>query len=92
LTVVTDASDRALPTTSEAVLAALGRLDDVGARTNCIADRNDVEVMNAARQQLPAGLLNGEPITVKDWIDVAGFRCSGGEVEHADRCAATVEP
>lgn len=66
------------------VRAALARLDDVAARTNCVADRSDGAVL-AAASTAPPGVLHGEPITVKDWIDVAGFRCSGGEAEHADR-------
>jgi amidase len=64
--------------------SALARLDDVAARTNCVADRDDTAVI-ALAAAAPAGPLHGEPITVKDWIDVDGFRCSGGEVEHAER-------
>lgn len=64
--------------------AALSRLDDVGRRTNCIADRDDTAVL-AMSAAAPAGPLQGEPITVKDWIDVTGFRCSGGVVAHTHR-------
>ena len=63
---------------------ALARLDDVAARTNCVADRDDEAALGAAASA-PDGPLHGEPITVKDWVDVAGFRCSGGEVDQAER-------
>ena len=66
------------------VRSALARLDDVAARTACAADRDDDAVL-AAAAAAPAGVLGGEPVTVKDWIDVAGFRCSGGSLEQADR-------
>ncbi len=66
------------------VSAALGRLDDVGGRTNCVADRDDSAVLATAATARSAPL-QGEPITVKDWIDVSGFRCSGGVVAHTDR-------
>ena len=66
------------------VAAALRRLDAVAEHTNCVADRAD-EVVLAAEGDAADGVLAGEPITVKDWIDVAGFRCSGGEVDHVDR-------
>jgi Asp-tRNA(Asn)/Glu-tRNA(Gln) amidotransferase A subunit family amidase len=36
-------------------------------------------------QRAADGPLHGEPVTVKDWIDVAGFRCSGGTPAHAER-------
>jgi Asp-tRNA(Asn)/Glu-tRNA(Gln) amidotransferase A subunit family amidase len=66
------------------VRSALARLDDVAARTGCVADRDDGAVLVAAAAA-PDGVLGGEPVTVKDWIDVTGFRCSGGSVDHADR-------
>lgn len=64
--------------------AALDRLDVIAARTNCVADRNDAAVLAAAAAAGP-GALQGEPITVKDWIDVTDFRCSGGTVIHENR-------
>lgn len=63
---------------------ALERLRAIAARTNCVADWNDAQVL-AAASDAAAGPLQGEPITVKDWIDVTGFRCSGGESLHAQR-------
>lgn len=66
------------------VRGALDRLDLVAARTNCIADRNDPAVL-AAAGETRSGVLQGEPVTVKDWIDVSGFRCSGGDLRHSER-------
>jgi Asp-tRNA(Asn)/Glu-tRNA(Gln) amidotransferase A subunit family amidase len=66
------------------VSAALRRLDAVHARTGCVADRDDDAVL-AEAITATHGPLHGEPITVKDWIDVHGFRCSGGETEFAER-------
>lgn len=65
----------------EATLVRLTRLHE---RTGCVADRADDAVLATAKNA-PAGPLHGEPVTVKDWIDVVGFRCSGGDVEHAER-------
>jgi Asp-tRNA(Asn)/Glu-tRNA(Gln) amidotransferase A subunit family amidase len=63
----------------------LRRLDGVAARTNCVADRDDAAVLESAARGSEGGVLQGEAVTVKDWIDVAGFRCSGGDVAHRDR-------
>lgn len=63
---------------------ALRRLDGAHARFNCVADRNDAVALSAAAAA-PQGPLHGEAITVKDWIDVAGFRCSGGQLRHTGR-------
>ncbi len=67
-----------------AARTALSRLDELAPRTGCVVDRADEAVL-AAAAAAPPGPLHGEPLTVKDWIDVAGFRCSGGAFEHADR-------
>lgn len=67
-----------------AVQQALGRLRVLADRTNCVADWNDEHVLDAAASARP-GPLHAEPVTVKDWIDVAGFRCSGAETTHTDR-------
>lgn len=71
----------------DGVRSALLRLDEVDARLNCVADRDDVAVLAAAvaAAAAPDGPLRGEAITVKDWIDVAGFRCSGGSSGHSER-------
>ena len=39
----------------------------------------------AAERDGPVGPLHGLPITVKDWIDVAGLPCTGGYEECRDR-------
>lgn len=68
----------------EAVRRALLQLDEADARFNCVADRDDFSVL-AEAAAAPHGPLHGEPITVKDWIDVTGFRCSGGQMSLSDR-------
>lgn len=68
----------------DGVRSALLRLDEADARLNCVADRGDAAVL-AAAAAAPHGPLHGEPITVKDWIDVAGFRCTGGELSQSER-------
>jgi amidase len=69
-------------------LAGLDRLAELGA----VAWRDDERVLAEARQAdehrvagEPLGPLHGLPVTVKDWIDVAGFPCAGGEASHFDR-------
>lgn len=66
------------------VRAALDRLDQVARRTGCVAHRDDEAVL-AAAARAPAGPLHGEPMTVKDWIDVTGFPCSAGDPALAER-------
>lgn len=68
----------------DGVRSALLRLDETDARLNCVADREDAAVL-AEAAVAAHGPLRGEAITVKDWIDVAGFRCSGGELSQSDR-------
>lgn len=68
----------------DGVRSALLRLDEADARFNCVADRDDAAVL-AEAAVASHGPLRGEAITVKDWIDVAGFRCSGGELSLSDR-------
>ena len=60
--------------------------------TNCVAAWNDEDAMaradmldRAAERDGPVGPLHGLPITVKDWIDVAGLPCTGGYEECRDR-------
>src|SRR5262249_44356183 len=70
-------------------------LDDLAVlreRTNCVAA---FDTERAQREALlrdeeldrgeVRGPLHGVPITVKDWIDVAGLPCTGGWVQAADR-------
>jgi len=74
------------------VAAALTRLDEAGARTNCVVDRDDEVVLSAVAEANAKSPFRGEPITVKDWIDVSGFRCSGGSAAHIDRRPAEDAP
>lgn len=60
---------------------ALERLRALAARTNCVADWNDAQVV-AAAAGVSGGPLQGEPITVKDWVGVAGLGRTGGESYH----------
>lgn len=70
----------------------LAALHDVHARTNAVpwfdddralADAALVDRQFAARGVV--GPLHGLPITVKDWIDVEGFPCTGGYADAAGR-------
>lgn len=60
---------------------ALVHLDEVGARAAARAADAD------RRAGRPLGPLHGVPVTVKDWIDVAGMPCSGGETARLGRIA-----
>jgi amidase len=61
------------------VVRAVVHLDEAGARA--AARAADVR----RRSGQPLGPLHGVPVTVKDWIDVAGMPCAGGAVAHRDR-------
>jgi amidase len=63
----------------DAVVHAIVHLDEAGARRAARA----ADAARAAGR--PLGRLHGVPITVKDWIDVAGLPCSGGEAAHVGR-------
>jgi amidase len=65
----------------DAVVHAVVHLDANGARRAARA----ADAERAARRTL--GPLHGVPITVKDWIDVAGLPCSGGETARLGRIA-----
>lgn len=65
----------------DALLHALVHLDEAGARSAARA----ADAARAAGR--PLGPLHGVPVTVKDWIDVAGMPCSGGEVARLGRIA-----
>lgn len=69
-------------------LACLDQLEPLGA----VAWRDDERVLAAAREADgrrmaggPLGVLHGLPITIKDWIDVVGFSCCGGDTDHLAR-------
>lgn len=73
------------------VAESLATLDEVS-DLNPHAWRDDDAVLSEAEDAdlalargEPTGPLHGVPITVKDWIDVAGFPCAGEDLEHRDR-------
>lgn len=75
----------------EAVSASLRRLDEL-ADHGAVAFREDEAVFDQARALDNAikrgeahGALLGLPVTVKDWIDVAGFPCAGGDPANRER-------
>jgi amidase len=75
----------------ELVRARLARLDNV-AELGAVAWRDDERVLAEARRAderrasgEPLGVLHGLPVTVKDWIDVVGFPCAGGDAEQLER-------
>ena len=76
----------------ECVTAHLDQLHRVDGQTNAIASFEDERALADARElddewarSGAVGPLHGLPITVKDWIDVEGFRCEGEEARHTDR-------
>ena len=77
--------------TSEAVANQLARLREVHERTNCVAFWNPRAIEEAAEldetftRAGAVGPLHGVPMTVKDWIDVAGMPCTGGMTESRTR-------
>jgi len=76
----------------EVVVACLERINAVNSQLNAVvqlradaalaeADAADVLVAEGAVR----GPLHGVPFTVKDWIDAAGLRCTGGALEFRER-------
>ena len=71
----------------------LERLSTARAAIGGVAWTDDDAVLDAARaadrmladNAAAIGPLHGVPITVKDWIDAAGFRCAGEGSQHRDR-------
>jgi amidase len=73
------------------VIECLARLDDAAA-CGGVAWRDDDAVLAAAdvldRRFAAGGAvgpLHGIPVSVKDWIEVAGFPCAAGDPQHAGR-------
>jgi len=64
-------------------LSALDQAEDLGA----VVDRDDDAVLAKAAEvdRSGGGELAGRAITVKDWIDVAGFACEGESRERTGR-------
>jgi len=71
----------------------LARLASARESIGGVAWTDDAAVLEAARaadlalseRSSTIGPLHGVPITVKDWIDVAGFPCAGESASHRDR-------
>jgi amidase len=80
-------------TVSEVIEDHLARLALARESIGGVAWTDDDAVLEAAHAADRAlaegssaiGPLHGVPITVKDWIDVAGFPCAGESVRHRDR-------
>src|SRR6187200_2724115 len=80
-------------TAAEVVEEHLVRIASARGSIGGVAWSDDDAVLEAARaadRALPEnasliGPLHGVPITVKDWIDVAGFPCAGESARHRDR-------
>lgn len=73
------------------VEAHLQRIREVNPRLNAVVDLAEDEARDAGaeadrllEQGRLCGPLHGVPFTVKDWIEVAGHRCTGGMVEHLE--------
>lgn len=66
----------------DAVVRAVVHLDEEGSRA---AARAADAALARGEAPLP---LHGLPVTVKDWIDVAGMPCSGGAARHRSRIPA----
>ncbi|MEN9933520.1 MAG: hypothetical protein RLZZ387_99 [Chloroflexota bacterium] len=80
----------------EVVRAHLAQIARVNPQLNAVVLLAADEALAAAREADAAlaqgrqhGPLHGVPITVKDWIDVAGLRCTGGDPQHRDRVPAS---
>jgi amidase len=77
--------------TTGAVADALRDLHAVHERTHAVRWFDDEHALaaaaavEAAGSTIPASPLRGLPITVKDWIDVAGFPCAGADPPQWDR-------
>jgi amidase len=75
----------------EVMQAHLDRIAEVNPKLNALVfpNRQALEQARAADKALAQGEswgpLHGLPFSVKDWIDVAGLPCSGGEAKHRDR-------
>ncbi|MEO6467610.1 MAG: amidase [Acidimicrobiia bacterium] len=78
-------------TTLDVVRNQRARLEAAHETTNCVAAWNPeaedevADLDERFEREGALGPLHGMPITVKDWIDVAGLPCTGGELAHRDR-------
>ena len=79
----------------EVVEAHLERIAQVNPRLNAVVVLDADGALAAARTAdsqratgAPLGPLHGVPVTIKDWIDVANLRCTGGDPAFRDRVPA----
>jgi amidase len=86
--------DRAV-SAEEVVRAHLEQIERVNPALNAVVYLAAEHALAAARAADAAlgrgeqtGPLHGVPITVKDWIDVAGMPCTGGDPQHRGRMPA----
>jgi amidase len=72
---------------TERVRQALARLDGVADLGAVVARDDEAALAAAAELDRPGnrGVLHGVPLTVKDWIDVAGLPCEGEMRERSGR-------
>jgi amidase len=87
---------RAKTLSSEELVAQhLSWIETVNPRLNAVFRLNDqaLALARAADQQLAkradVGPLHGVPVTIKDWIDVAGLPCAGADTRHLERVPET---
>lgn len=76
----------------ELVQSHLARIAQVNPKLNAVVQLAEAHALAKARAADVAlargevlGPLHGVPFTVKDWIDVAGVPCTGGEVTYRER-------
>jgi amidase len=90
--------DREL-SSEEVVRAHLRRIEAVNPRLNAVVQLAAAQAVAEARaadaklgRGERSGALHGVPFTVKDWIDAAGLRCTGGAAAFRDREPAVDAP
>ncbi len=75
----------------ELVELHLERIEEVNPKINAVFKLNDAAIQTAkkADEELARGnslgALHGVPVSIKDWIDVAGLPCAGAEVRWLER-------
>ena len=79
----------------EIVQAHLQRISAINPSLNAVVQLAEEQALKDARaadaalaKGQPVGPLHGVPFTVKDWIDVAGLPCTGGELAFRNRVPA----
>ncbi len=81
-------------TSEEVVRAYLRRIEQVNPRLNALVTERAEQALDDARtadsalnQGRVPGPLHGVPISIKDWLDVAGLPCTAGFAAFRDRVA-----